>query len=108
MQINRKKENNYQHTSFHDIRSLFRKTKQLAFSGSKLRPMCWKYSVLAAVMDFFVQLKDVYFTNETAWSLFHHDSREAYTSLAYRRFSRITLRQDLTFHDVLLFYFAQS
>ena len=31
---------------------------------------------------------------------------KAYTSFAYSRFFRITLRQDLTFHDVLLFYFA--
>lgn len=73
---------------------MFRKTKELTFLGSKLLPVCWEYSVLADVMDFFVQLKDFCFENETARSLFHHDSREAYISLDYRQFFRITLRQE--------------
>ena len=36
-------------------------------------PLCWKCSVLIAVLGLFVRRKDVHFANETAWSLFHRD-----------------------------------
>ena len=51
---------------------------------------CAGLRALAAVLDFLVQLKDVYFAKETAWSLSHHGNLQYhskdYSSRAYRRF----------------------